>query len=44
MVARGRWLPAEDHLGEFFSPRDITHKMVGSRANKQMSVQKATLL
>jgi len=30
VTARGCWLPIEDHLGYFFYPRDITHKMVGS--------------
>ena len=27
----GCWLPAEDHYGETFSPRDITYEVVGNR-------------
>ncbi len=31
LVGGCKGLPAEDHLGDFFSRRDITHKMVGNR-------------
>ena len=35
VATRSCWLPAEDHLGEIFSPRDVTHKMVGNRHYKR---------
>jgi len=37
LVGGCKGLSAKDHLGEFFSPGDITHKMVVNRAYKPCS-------